>query len=46
MFDVMVALRELVEKGGSDLHLKGDQAAAARLDAVGNQPGFMTLQKG
>ena len=29
-----------------DLHLKADQAAAARLDAVGNQPGFMTLQKG
>jgi len=29
-----------------DLHLKGDQAAAARLDTVGNQPGFMTLQKG
>ena len=29
-----------------DLYLKGDQAAAARLDTVGNQPGFMTLQQG
>ena len=29
-----------------DLYLKGDQAAAASLAAVGNQPGFMTLQQG
>ena len=29
-----------------DLHLKGDQAAAARLETVGNQPGLLTLQKG
>jgi len=29
-----------------DLYLKGNQAAAAALDTVGNQPGFMTLQKG
>jgi predicted dienelactone hydrolase len=29
-----------------DLYLKGDASASARLDAVGNQPGFMTLQKG
>ncbi|HEX5587621.1 MAG TPA: hypothetical protein VFZ17_09950 [Acidimicrobiia bacterium] len=29
-----------------DLYLKGDQAAAAGLAAVGNQPGFMTLQSG
>jgi predicted dienelactone hydrolase len=29
-----------------DLYLKGDPSASARLDAVGNQPGFMTLAKG
>jgi hypothetical protein len=29
-----------------DLHLKGEPTAAARLDTVGNQPGFMSLQKG
>ena len=29
-----------------DLYLGGDQAAAASLAAVGNQPGFMTLESG
>ena len=32
MFDVMVALRELVEKGGSDLHLKGGSAPLFRVN--------------
>jgi twitching motility protein PilT len=32
MFDVMPALRELVEKGGSDLHLKVDSAPLFRVN--------------
>jgi twitching motility protein PilT len=32
MFDVMAALRELVDKGGSDLHLKVDSAPLYRIN--------------